>query len=406
MQNSKKFFDILPPKEVKKYKDISLRPTQKKKKSSRTYFPLFKIFLILFLIVLISTGFIGQFILARAEIKISPHTEIVEFQQELVIRVEEEKTYEKTLSQRFEPLEKVHREIKAEGIIRVFNAFSTAQQVLVKNTRFLTPEGVLFRSIERVVIPGAKRQGREIIPSYLDIKVRADKPGQESNIGPSTFSIPGFGRGSPRYIGFYGESFAPMTGGFIGEVFQVQEKDLNYAQEELTKRLKQEGKIALLAQLEEDFILPEQGLRQEIIAFKSSVQAGEIAEYFDFEATLSSRAFVFDKQDIRTFIKDFIFEQIAEDRRIDEDNLEYNWIVKELNFEQGEIVLKVEFSAPIYYAFDKDSLKDSLKEKSPKEVRIFFQDKEEVLRVQVDLWPFWLRSIPSDPERIKIYLDL
>ncbi len=423
MPNNKKFFDILPPEKIKEHETSSTncetialcsRTIAKQVSGS----PLFRIFIILFLVIFISGGIIGSFVLNRAEIKISPRTEMIEFKEEITVSIEEENinlidqiipgeifTYQKTFSQRFESSGKVHREIKAQGIIRVFNAFSTDSQILLVNTRFLTPDGVLFRSKERVIIPGAKKENGEIMPSYLDIKVRADQPGEIGNIPPSTFSIPGF-RGTLRYIGFYGKSFYPMTGGFIGEVFQVQEKDLNRAQEELKKILKYKSKTALLAQTEGNFALLEELLKQEVISVKSSAQAGEIAEYFDFQAILFSEALMFNQQYIRTFAKDFIFTQIDENMRIDKENLKYDWTIKEANLEEGNIILELEFSVPIYHSIDKDYLKIALKDKSSEEVKMFFEDKQEIYKVQVDLWPFWITKIPVCPEKIKIYLEL
>src|SRR3990167_11473072 len=53
------------------------------------------------------------------------------------------------------PAQGVERvEDKASGTITVYNDYSTAPQKLVKNTRFQTPEGLVFRAPAEVIIPG------------------------------------------------------------------------------------------------------------------------------------------------------------------------------------------------------------------------------------------------------------
>ena len=87
----------------------------------------------------------------------------------------------------------------------------------------------------------------EIVPSSIDVEVVADEPGKEYNIGPTTFSIPGF-KGSPKYEGFYGKSTKPMTGGLIHQGKVVSEEDVARAETELKEALLEEAQEELKKQ--------------------------------------------------------------------------------------------------------------------------------------------------------------
>ncbi|MDP3003920.1 MAG: hypothetical protein Q8N43_00175, partial [Candidatus Azambacteria bacterium] len=100
--------------------------------------------------------------------------------------------------------------LKAGGVIYIYNAYSSAPQKLVAQTRFETKDGKIFRIQNPVIVPGAKMSGAKLTPSSIKVNVVSDATGEEYQIGPSYFTIPGF-QGSPKYAGFYAESAESMT---------------------------------------------------------------------------------------------------------------------------------------------------------------------------------------------------
>lgn len=107
-----------------------------------------------------------------------------------------------------------HAETKASGSITVYNEFSAASVKLIKNTRFETPTGLIFRVPAEVVIPGKKGA----TPGSVSITVVADKAGEAYNVGPiARFTLPGLKSSPDMYAKVYAKSTAAMAGGFIGE---------------------------------------------------------------------------------------------------------------------------------------------------------------------------------------------
>lgn len=102
----------------------------------------------------------------------------------------------------FIPKTVVSMEDFATGEVTIINN-SAQNQALVANTRLLSPDKLLFRLTTKINVP-----------SYQKIRanVRADKPGQEYEISPTKFTIPGL---SPiLQTKIYAESKEPMAGGF------------------------------------------------------------------------------------------------------------------------------------------------------------------------------------------------
>lgn len=127
-------------------------------------------------------------------------------------------------------------ERKASGTITVYNDFGTESQELIATTRFQTSDGLVFRIPEDIVVPGNTVQGDKTIPGKVETQVIADKAGSEYNIAASKFTIPGF-QGTPRFTAFSGESTAPMTGGFVGKVKTVSDKDAEAAEARLRSKI-------------------------------------------------------------------------------------------------------------------------------------------------------------------------
>ncbi len=98
----------------------------------------------------------------------------------------------------------------AQGTIVISNA-QTKPQTLITNTRFQSSNGLTFRIHAPVTVPA----GTATAPGKLTVTVYADQPGQNYNIGPSSFTVPGL-QGSAAYTLVTAQSTGAMVGGFAG----------------------------------------------------------------------------------------------------------------------------------------------------------------------------------------------
>lgn len=126
---------------------------------------------------------------------------------------------------------------QAEGAILIYNKHQSASVRLVTNTRFES-NGLIYRIKDSVVVPGyTKNQSGGIDPGVITAEVFADEPGEQYNLGPSRFTIPGFA-GEDEFNNVYGESIETFSGGFNGMRFIIDDAELKTAQQALRTELR------------------------------------------------------------------------------------------------------------------------------------------------------------------------
>jgi len=431
---SKKVFDIIPPakipcqdklgeKQIKQKSSIFKRQEriqppvfpQKKKSKFRKAFLKTLIACFLFLILV---GIFGFFIFSKSKIEIWPETEILTLAETIIIDLDQKQLDidkkiipgeifkdQKIGSQEFPSSGRILKEEKAKGVIRVYNEYSTSSQGLLANTRFVSVDGKLFRSVKKEVIPGGRYEGGKFISGEVDVEVQAAEAGEDYNIGASTFSIPGFA-GTPKYTAFYGKSFSPMTEGFKGEIPQADQEDLDKARNILKERLEKESKGFLQTALPTGFILLDETISQEIIEENYSIEAGAGVGSFVLQIKIESSGIIFKKSDIEDFAKNLINLNISEDKKFQEESLEINyssWTIKE----KGKTsFLDLEAKAKVYSDIDLDKLKKTLLGRSFQEVEIFLKNQPQILKVEIDPGPFWRKKIPENMDKVEIKMNL
>ncbi|HJN85090.1 MAG TPA: hypothetical protein QF873_02080, partial [Patescibacteria group bacterium] len=109
---------------------------------------------------------------------------------------------------------------KARGTVTVTNE-SNVSQPLIATTRFLSESGVLFRLVDGVTVPAN---------GDVQVVVAADEEGEQGEVEPTTFTIPGLNETKQKVI--YGMSPETMVGGSITKKSLTVE-DLDVAQDEL-----------------------------------------------------------------------------------------------------------------------------------------------------------------------------
>lgn len=396
---NKKVIDIYPPKKDKKQILEINNPAPK-----TAVFP--KKGLILSLFFLILLGILCYFNLSKVEIEIWPETEIVKAESEALFSAKPFNK-EKTVIESFSSSGKVLKEGKAEGLIRVYNEYSTSSQILIASTRFVSADGKVFRTPVSVTIPGGRYEGGKFIRGEADVGVVADESGQEYNINASTFSIPGFA-GTDRYTKFYGESFQPMQGGFKEEVSVVTEEDLSQAEENLIKRATEECKLSLEEELRSEEISANfdyfpKDFHSEIIEKLPLALPGEEAEEFKFQVRVICETLLVEKEDLDNFAKELIVQPV---KQLYKESLKIDYSLKSVDWEKEEIMLFLSVSAKIYSEINMSDLKKSLSEKSLLEAKMFLDNQPEFIENTVSFWPFWVNKVPDDPNKIKVDIKI
>lgn len=300
---------------------------------------------------------------------------------------------------------------KASGKITIYNAYSSSPQPLVKNTRFATPEGKIYRIAQGITVPGARIVNNKIVPSTLEVTVYADKPGPDYNIGPSTFRIPGF-QGSPKYEGFYAESTGSMTGGLIGTIKVATAIDIVKAKEQNRKNLESALRTEMALSVPQEIkILNDAG---SFVVTKETV-APEADASGNFTVTTfgTLRLFGFKESDLVQALKtrlavenppQFGDEDLAPDEIVlSSGSPQYS--NPQPDFTNKIMTVSVTMKSVWAHAFDLEKFNAEALGKTAEELNDKLPNFPGVKAVDVSLWPFWVSSIPNNPKKVTVEVE-
>jgi hypothetical protein len=280
----------------------------------------------------------------------------------------------------------------AQGTITIMNK-QASPQALIKNTRFATADGLIFRIHDSVKVPAG---------GELKVPVYADEPGDKYNIGATTFVVPGL-KGSKAYDLVTAKSDAAMTGGFSGTRASVDQatKDKQYSamQAQLTTELQTQlaEKVPAGYVLVPGASFPSYAPQPDTGAGKDKVTLSEkgtiTAVIFPSEALARAVAFkaigTYDGSPV-TFasVDKLLIKPVESSIAPDAQNFKFN----------------IAGSGTVVWTIDTDKIAGAVAGKSRESAEIALKSFLEVDKATLVLRPFWASSFPADPKKIVVSL--
>ncbi len=289
---------------------------------------------------------------------------------------------------------------KAQGEITIYNAFNTSPQILVATTRFVTPDGKVFRLKDRVTVPGAAKQGGELVPASVTAIVIADVAGPSYNLTPvELLTIPGF-QGTPRYEGFYGSLKKGTAGGGVGRKIPT-EQDIAAAQTRVTQILKESLTGASLNERPAGLTMLEAAEEVKITKLTVARSTDAQGNFSVFgEATL--RALVFRENDVKSFLEHQATRG-AGDKTL--GNIALTYVDVKPDFTHKKLTFSLRVEGIIKPAFSEDDFKGQILGKNAEEIRGLITNLPGLTDVKVLLWPRWAFHVPSNPNRVVVVVE-
>jgi hypothetical protein len=292
---------------------------------------------------------------------------------------------------------------KASGKIIVYNNYSENQQELIKNTRFETPEGLIYRIKDSIVVPGITENNKgETVPGSIEVMVYADSPGDEYNIGLTDFEIPGF-KDQPQFFKFYARSKTTMAGGFIGKVRTASASDESSARLEMQTELREKLLQEAGSVVPEGFVLFPDAFS---ITFESQPNGTTDKEDMTLVKESSTLyAVLFDENILaNTIAYRVVADYDGEDVAIANlDNLQFKFLgdmTVDSNLSTFEFSLQG--NPEIVWKFDEQQLAIDLSGKPKNLTNTIFSAYPGIVSAEVTVRPFWKRSLPEKTEKIDI----
>ncbi len=356
------------------------------------------------LVVIVLSG-VALYVFSKATVTVYPTEHTVSLSGDLIATAStgdlpfEVITLEKIATKNVKSEGTVNVQQAAQGSIQITNTQAVPQQ-LIKNTRFESADGHIFRIHDSVTVPA----GKDGAPGSLTVTVYADAVGDSFNIPATTFKLPGL-KGSKAFDLVTAKSTDAMAGGFSGARPSVAQstKDKEYAS--LKSELSEQTKKAIEEKVPEGYVLLSGA------TFTSYVEVPD-APATGGEVTLSQKAVV-------TAV---VFPRAALASKIAYANDgTYNGEPVTLTGESGltltsangaapaladqEFAFKLDGSALVRWSIDSVKIAGAVAGKNRQSAEVALTGFPELNRATFVIRPFWSSTFPTDPSKIEIVVS-
>lgn len=282
-------------------------------------------------------------------------------------------------------------EKQASGKIKITNKHKEVSQELVKNTRFQTSNGLVYRIQNSIEIPGFTMNGSTLVPGSLEVEVFADSPGEEYNASNLNFTIPGFS-GKEQFGKITAESVGEISGGFIGVRKVVSEEARAQAREELASQLKNQFES-----------LNNESTEYIIVSDPETLTYGELQDRVEGDSVVLSlsgqvEAYSFIKKDFTNFVGQNSIQGASVNDFFSTDT-------EKLNFTVDDKEIRVTGVTTITYITDMDKLKKDISGKKRSDVSAVIDSYNSLEAATAALKPFWKSKFPSDSSKIEVIIN-
>ncbi|HRH24033.1 MAG TPA: hypothetical protein PK109_00370 [Candidatus Paceibacterota bacterium] len=287
----------------------------------------------------------------------------------------------------------------SQGMITIYNGQEKVQE-LIKNTRFATPDGLIFRIHDSVKIPA----GSPTAPGQLQVTVYADAGGEKYNIGPSTFTLPGL-KGSAVYDLVYAKSTGSMSGGFSGVRPSVSGATRDAQASTIEAGLDKDLREEIGEKIPEGYILVPGAV---FISYAQLPDAAGENNNVNVQEKGTANAFVFPKaalakaiayQSVGTYAGQPVTIESAERLTFAPKNGE----APVPGADSATFTLSG--TVDITWVVDPAKISGSVAGKSRQAAQTILAGFPEVEKAVLSLKPFWAGEFPEDPAEIKVLVE-
>ncbi len=320
-------------------------------------------------------------------------------------------TLEATSERQVEASGQEEVKVQATGEIEITKTTPGAER-LIKNTRFKTTDGLIFRIEESVVVPGAVTVDGTSQPGTIRAKVFADEAGDKYNLpANTTMRVPGFEEGgfTDLYNAITAKNPEAFTNGFAGPKFIINDGALATARQSLQAELRD----TLLARIESERPAGYTSFPGSVAIVYSqlpAVQYGETLVTIKEQAVLQMPLFKAD--DFASFIaKETIVGYDEDPVRIDNlENLTFAYSSATTSQTTLADLESLEFKIigvpTIVWTYDEGKMKLDLAGKQKTAIPQIMSSYTGIARSEVKVRPVWKRSMPDDFTDIEIIESL
>ncbi|MBI3632219.1 MAG: baseplate J/gp47 family protein [Candidatus Vogelbacteria bacterium] len=290
----------------------------------------------------------------------------------------------------------------AIGVVTIYNYGKTVQRLVI-GTRVETNDGKIYKIQKAILVPSNK-----LGTGSVDVAVRAEQAGDNYNIPPSDFILPGL-KGGTKFDLIRAKSHKNIIGGFVGEIKTVSPADLQKARQQLREVITQKLTKNAILQVPKGFILYSDSMflsfTDNVIDNSALVDSTEGQASLTMSGALSS--IIIDQNELRNYLVSKTIPDLNKNVKVillGLEKLDFHVLNKEKVVLGGDQSIKADISGSIRIIWDFDDimLKDKLVGIKKSNYQDVFRQFSSIEKAEAVFSPSWALYFPNDPQRITI----
>lgn len=293
---------------------------------------------------------------------------------------------------------------KAIGKAVIYNEFSSEDQPLVATTRLETADGKIFRITKNIVVPGLVKVGNDTQPGAIETDIIADQAGEDMNIDPTDFKIPGFQNTPSKYDKFYAKSIKPLTGGSNGATKVITAQDITNAKEDITASAKKAAIDSLKQNMSSDRKILDDEVQVDVLSVAMTDNAGAEKEKFSATAKVKASGLSFSEADVKEILKNDLTGDGVDSTAISFAK-PVNYILGTSDNQQKTLKFSASADADALSGLDLENFKKGILGKTTDEAQNYARNFPAIQKMDISFWPFFASRIPMNERRVMIEVN-
>jgi len=278
-------------------------------------------------------------------------------------------------------------EKNARGKITIYNKTSDKNQVFIKETRFKNEQGFEIKLLNQIQVPPG---GKLTVDAYA---TEIGKKG-EKKAGADRFQVVALPYLKDK---IYGEITSDFTGG-EAEIKTISASEFENSKNIISDEIKKKAIEIFLKAQSENF--NENNISIEIKELNSTANPGdENIESYTMKAKAIAKAFTYDEKNAKEIAKQELIKKIPPDKIL----VSFNEDSFSASYDQEKLMLKAQIKAQVQTKIPDTVFKqEEIIGMNEEETREYFTKITGIRDVEINFWPFWVRSVPNMKDHIDI----
>ncbi len=286
---------------------------------------------------------------------------------------------------------------KARGTVKIINR-SFDEQKIIEHSRLVTTDGQLFYLDKNVTVPAASASG----VTQATATVEAAVAGPEGNIEPQRLNFAALSDAAQALV--YAETTTTFTGGSGEEVQVVSEADIESARQAAAEAAKSEVEVDIRSELPEGWTLLDESWNAEIDNFTTTPEVGTRIPELTYSGRITMRVFGYEQQALEDALAQALESHLEDDYMLFPGPISFSKTADDINWEDSTAIIKARVTHTTIPKIAIDTLTEKLAGQSESGANQYLEGLPGVQQAKIDLWPFWVSSVPRITGRITLDL--